>query len=83
MALLARAGDWRRTVAAVDVPTLWLQGADDPLAEAGPARALAATRPDWIFEERAGVGHLLAVEDPVWTAGRICATLDRDARSSR
>lgn len=71
MALLARPRAWRRTVAAVAVPTLWLQGADDPLAKAGPARALAATRPDWAFEVRPGVGHLLAVEDPAWTADRI------------
>jgi pimeloyl-ACP methyl ester carboxylesterase len=75
MALLERPRAWRRTLAAVDVPTLWLQGADDPLAEAGPARALAATRPDWTFEERAGVGHLLAIEDPAWTAERISAFL--------
>ena len=77
MALLARPRTWRRTVAAVAVPTLWLQGADDPLAEAGPARALAATRSDWAFEVRPGVGHLLALEDPVWTADRIRAVLGR------
>ena len=82
MALLARPRAWRRTVAAVAAPTLWLQGADDPLAEAGRARALAATRPDWTFEVRPGVGHLLALEDPVWTADRIRGVLgdDRSAR---
>jgi pimeloyl-ACP methyl ester carboxylesterase len=73
MALLARPRAWRRTVAAVPVPTLWLHGADDPLAEVGRARALAATRPDWTFEVRPGVGHLLALEDPAWTADRILA----------
>jgi pimeloyl-ACP methyl ester carboxylesterase len=73
MALLARPRTWRRTVAAVTVPTLWLQGADDPLAKADQARALAATRPDWTFEVRPGVGHLLAIEDPAWTADRILA----------
>jgi pimeloyl-ACP methyl ester carboxylesterase len=71
MALLARPRTWRRTVAAVTAPTLWLQGADDPLAKADRARALAATRPDWTFEVRPGVGHLLALEDPAWTADRI------------
>ncbi len=75
MALLARPRTWRRTIAAVTAPTLWLQGADDPLAKAGPARALAATRPDWTFEVRPGVGHLLALEDPAWTAERIRAAL--------
>jgi len=82
MALLARPRAWRRTLAAVDVPTLWLQGADDPLARPGPARALAGTRPGWVFEERAGVGHLLALEDPAWTAARITAFL-RDGGGAR
>jgi pimeloyl-ACP methyl ester carboxylesterase len=71
MTLLGHAGAWRRTLAGIDVPTLWLQGADDPLARADHAAALAATRPDWPFEVRAGVGHLLALEDPRWTAERV------------
>ena len=75
MALLARPRTWRRTIAAVAAPTLWLQGADDPLAKADQAHALAATRPDWAFEVRPDVGHLLALEDPVWTADRIRAVL--------
>jgi pimeloyl-ACP methyl ester carboxylesterase len=83
MALLARPRAWRRVLAGVESSTLWLQGADDPLAKPGPARALAATRPDWTFELRTGVGHLLAIEDPEWTAGRISAALDRDARTTR
>lgn len=75
MALLARPRTWRRTVAAVAAPTLYLQGADDPLAKADRARALAATRPGWTFEVRPGVGHLLALEDPAWTADQIRAFL--------
>jgi pimeloyl-ACP methyl ester carboxylesterase len=80
MGLLARPRAWRRTIARITAPTLWLQGGDDPLARPGPARALAATRPDWSFELRPGVGHLLALEDPAWTADRIgafVADLDR------
>jgi pimeloyl-ACP methyl ester carboxylesterase len=73
MALLARPRTWRRTVAGVAAPTLWLQGADDPLAKADEARATVETRPDWAFEIRPGVGHLLALEDPAWTAERILA----------
>ena len=80
MALLARPRAWRRTLAGVAVPTLWLHGADDPLSAADRARALAATRPDWTFEVRPGVGHLLALEDPAWTAERVLAA---DARGSR
>jgi pimeloyl-ACP methyl ester carboxylesterase len=78
MALLGHARAWRETLARVAVPTLWLQGGDDPLAEPGPAAALAATRPDWPFELREGVGHLLAMEDPEWTAGRIESWLAAD-----
>ncbi|MGR6964030.1 alpha/beta fold hydrolase [Geodermatophilus sp. URMC 61] len=73
MALLARPRSWRRTVAGVAAPTLWLHGDDDPLAKPDAARALAASRPDWTFEVRPGVGHLLALEDPAWTADRILA----------
>ena len=80
MALLARPRAWRRTLAGVAVPTLWLHGADDPLSAADRARALAATRPDWSFEVRPGVGHLPAIEDPAWTAERILAA---DGRGSR
>jgi pimeloyl-ACP methyl ester carboxylesterase len=71
LALLGHARSWRRTVARVAVPTLWLQGADDPLARPDQAAALAATRPDWPFEVRAGVGHLLAIEDPAWTEAQL------------
>jgi hypothetical protein len=52
-------------------PTLWLQGADDPMVAPGPAARLAATRPDWPFRLREGVGHLLALEDPEWTAAQL------------
>jgi pimeloyl-ACP methyl ester carboxylesterase len=71
MALLSRPDAWRRTVAAVPVPALWLQGADDPLVDPAHARALAAVRPDWRFEVRPGVGHLPALEDVEWTADRV------------
>ena len=47
------------------------------------AGTLAATRPDWTFELRPGVGHLLAIEDPEWTAERISAVLERDAQDAR
>jgi pimeloyl-ACP methyl ester carboxylesterase len=80
MALLARPRAWRRTIAGVAAPTLWLHGADDPLSAADRARALAATRPDWTFEVRPGVGHLLALEDPAWTAERVLAADGRGPR---
>jgi pimeloyl-ACP methyl ester carboxylesterase len=76
MALLGHAAAWRETLAGITVPVLWLQGADDPLARAGQAAALAATRPDWAFRVRPGVGHLLAIEDPAWTATQLLDWLD-------
>jgi pimeloyl-ACP methyl ester carboxylesterase len=80
MALLGHAGAWRETLRRIAVPTLWLQGADDPLARADQAAALAATRPDWPFRLRPGVGHLLAIEDPEWTAAVILEWLGTPSR---
>jgi pimeloyl-ACP methyl ester carboxylesterase len=75
MALLGHAGAWRDTLARIAVPTLWLQGADDPLADARAAAALAGSRPDWPFRVCEGVGHLLALEDPGWTARQVTGWL--------
>ena len=67
VALLARPAAWREQLAGITAPTLWLQGEDDPLADPVSAAALAASRPDWTFRTRAGVGHLPQLEDPAWT----------------
>lgn len=75
--LLARPVRWRDELARVAVPTLWLQGEDDPLARAEQARALAASRPDWTFLTRPDVGHLPHLEDPTWTASTILSWLDQ------
>jgi pimeloyl-ACP methyl ester carboxylesterase len=83
MALLARPRTWRRTVAEVAVPTLWLHGADDPLSGVDAARRLAGSRPDWVFDVREGAGHLLAIEDPGWTADRIIAWLAGEGTGPR
>ena len=71
VALLARPAAWRAQLAGIVAPTLWLQGEDDPLANATAAAALAASRPDWTFRTRAGVGHLPQLEDPAWTFDQI------------
>jgi pimeloyl-ACP methyl ester carboxylesterase len=67
VALLARPAAWRQQLTGITAPTLWLQGEDDPLAAPAAAAALAASRPDWTFRTRAGVGHLPQLEDPAWT----------------
>ena len=71
MGLLGHVDAWRETLARIAVPTLWLHGGDDPMADPADAAALAATRPDWQFRLRQGVGHLLAMEDPAWTATQL------------
>jgi pimeloyl-ACP methyl ester carboxylesterase len=75
VALLARPTAWRERLAAITAPMLWLQGEDDPLADATAAAALAASRPDWSFRRRAGIGHLPQLEDPAWTFETIDAWL--------
>jgi pimeloyl-ACP methyl ester carboxylesterase len=71
MAVLVHGRRFRQTVARISAPTLYLQGADDPLAPVAAARALAATRPDWRLEVLPGVGHVPHIEDPAGTADRI------------
>jgi pimeloyl-ACP methyl ester carboxylesterase len=71
MAVLMRPRRFLATVDAVAAPTLHLQGADDPLAPAAAARALAAGRPGWRLEVLPGVGHLPHLEAPGETADRI------------
>jgi pimeloyl-ACP methyl ester carboxylesterase len=79
VALLARPAAWRRLLATITMPTLWLQGEDDRLVNPAAASALAATRPEWTFLTRPGVGHLPHLEDPSWTASTILAWLDPSA----
>ncbi|WP_432496662.1 alpha/beta fold hydrolase [Kineococcus gypseus] len=67
-AFLARTGAWRRSLASVRVPALWVQGADDPRVRAAHAAAWAAHVPAARFELLAGVGHLPHLEDPRRTA---------------
>jgi pimeloyl-ACP methyl ester carboxylesterase len=75
--LLARPARWRKQLAEITTPTLWLHGADDPLSHLQAASALAATRPGWTFRTREGVGHLPHLEDPAWTARSITRWLGK------
>ncbi|NAZ88616.1 alpha/beta fold hydrolase, partial [Kineococcus indalonis] len=67
--LLARTGAWRRLLASVRVPVLWVQGAQDPRVRADRAAAWAARVPGARFELLPGVGHLPHLEAPARTAG--------------
>ncbi|NPD05657.1 alpha/beta hydrolase [Nocardioides sp. zg-1308] len=80
--LLARPLEWRDRLAEVAVPTLWLQGHDDlkvPLDDATrlatSVRAHASVPERWDFRTRAGVGHLLHMEDAAWTADALLGWL--------
>jgi pimeloyl-ACP methyl ester carboxylesterase len=68
IAVLGRSRDWAARLATVEQPTLWLQGDDDLLVRAGDAAGLAASRRDWTFRSRPGVGHLPHLEDAPWVA---------------
>ena len=52
-------------------PTLLISGDRDRLVPVEAAREIAALRPDWRYEERAGIGHVPQLEDPEWTAATI------------
>lgn len=80
---------WRRFRAArlfdparlsgIDQPTLWLWGADDPIATVDHGRAWAAAMPDAAFEVL-DAGHVPWLNDPESHAGRIDAFLDAGQR---
>ncbi len=60
-------------LAAVDVPTLWLWGADDTLAGPDVARRVANAMPDATLRVVVGAGHLPWLDDP---EGMATAALD-------
>lgn len=75
IALLVRPPRWRRHLASVSQPTLWLQGVDDLLVPVADAAAYAGYRPDWTFRTCPGVGHLPHLENPEWVEGSVRAWL--------
>jgi pimeloyl-ACP methyl ester carboxylesterase len=66
--MLARTGDvdaYDKEVAVpVKAPTLLIAGAEDTLVPTEHIRRLATVRPDWTYEEMAGVGHNPQMEAP-------------------
>jgi pimeloyl-ACP methyl ester carboxylesterase len=53
-----------RWVHLVVAPTLLVQGDEDRLVRVESARAVASLRPDWEYQEFAGVGHVPMMEVP-------------------
>jgi pimeloyl-ACP methyl ester carboxylesterase len=59
--------DQRPTLAAIQMvkaPTLVMCGDQDPFIEQPMVDQIAELRPDWRYEQFAGAGHLLPVEQP-------------------
>jgi pimeloyl-ACP methyl ester carboxylesterase len=64
MALLARGRQVRALIAAIEAPTLIIQGTADRLVPLAASRAMAALRPDWSLAIFEGVGHVPQLEVP-------------------
>lgn len=73
IALLVRPRGWRRRLAAVTQPTLWLHGVDDLLVPVADAAGYAGSRPEWTFRTCPGVGHLPHLENPAWVDATVRA----------
>jgi pimeloyl-ACP methyl ester carboxylesterase len=55
---------WPELLAAVNAPTLLVEGTMDRLVPLGSVEAAAAARPDWTFAPVEGIGHVPQMEDP-------------------
>lgn len=56
---------------AVEAPTLYVRGQQDPLVTHATTVQVRRTRPDWVVEQPEHVGHVPMAEDPTWTVQRI------------
>jgi pimeloyl-ACP methyl ester carboxylesterase len=74
--MLARRQAIDRAIAAINVPTLLIQGARDRVIWPKGARNLATRRPDWTFLELAEIGHVPMLEDPEGFASSVQSWLD-------
>ena len=66
--MVARAREYARSIAAIDVPGLVVQGAADRLVSAAGLDQLAALQPDWATEVLPEVGHSPHMEAPAEVA---------------
>lgn len=61
----------------VEVPTLFVQGAEDRLVPLDAAEEIAKRRPDWTFEVLEGIGHVPQLEAPDRFVEIVTGWLDR------
>jgi pimeloyl-ACP methyl ester carboxylesterase len=76
---VSRAGELRRSMAAIKAPVLLLHGAKDRLVPVASARHAARTFPSWRLGIAEDVGHVPMLEAPEWTASQILEWLRTDA----
>jgi len=77
--LLVDPRNYRRAMAAIDVPVLMVQGDADRLVPVAAARDIAARHPGWQYLELPGVGHVPQLQVPEELATEIVAWLEATA----
>ena len=75
--VLARRGNYQKTMAGIDVPVLLIGGEDDRLVPVAAMRQAAARNPRWESVILAGVGHTPMLEVPDAVTTEITDWLDR------
>jgi pimeloyl-ACP methyl ester carboxylesterase len=75
---VSRAGELRRSMAAITAPVLLLHGAKDRLVPVAAARQAAKQFPTWRLAVAEDIGHVPMMEAPEWTADQILDWLRTD-----
>lgn len=78
--LLSRPQALKRRVATITGPVLLLHGDKDRLVSVKVARAAAKSFPAWRYEEATDIGHVPMLEAADWTAAKVLAWLEQDAK---
>jgi len=82
MVVLARRGRMHALIAAIEAPTLIVQGTKDRLVPLAASRATAALRPDWSLAVFEGVGHVPQLEAPERFVETVLGWLDGKGRDA-
>ena len=83
MAVTGRRSRLRALIAAIQAPTLLVQGTQDRLVPLAASRATAALRPDWSFAVFDGIGHVPQLEAPDRFVETVTSWLDAEERDTR
>jgi len=77
--LLVDPRSYRRSMAAISVPVLLVQGDKDRLVPVAAARDIAGRHPEWEYLELPGVGHVPQLQVPHELATKVIAWLEATA----